>query len=280
MKIIKFLIFYISIIFFVSCEKHEILYNTDTVGSDIAEFQLHYFEPIVNTSANYIDSVFVNDVLYSSVNGSGQLATYNGVPGGDVGRFFAVKAGTSNLKLYRGGSIIYDNNVTLNPGKQNIFIHDLTKEPIVIDNLFSQYKSNIIISDVATWNTDSIATVRFYNFLYESDNTPYSGKLQYQFKNLTTGEYENLGKPVAFGEATDRVPVIVHKTYFNSSGYCRVYYRILTEDGTILKTMNKYGNFIDYSDWWTTYIGRAYNHILRGYRASTPLSSVSIWTSL
>ncbi|MCL1973640.1 MAG: hypothetical protein FWG54_02350, partial [Bacteroidetes bacterium] len=81
MKKITYLFALMSLMLFVSCTKHEILFETVPVG-DKAEFQLHYFEPITGVAANYIDSVFVNGTLYSSVLGSGQLIPYNGVPGG------------------------------------------------------------------------------------------------------------------------------------------------------------------------------------------------------
>ena len=81
-----------------SCDKHEILYDTEPAKS--AEFQLHYFEPITNTSTNYIDSVYVNDKLLSGIDGGGNLATYNGIPSGS-GRFFSVDAGDVNFKFFR-----------------------------------------------------------------------------------------------------------------------------------------------------------------------------------
>ena len=87
-----------------SCDKHELMFNTIPAGE--AEFQLHYFEPINNAAAYYIDSVFVNGVLYSSVNGSGQLLPYNGVPGGGIGKFFSINPGDVNLKFYRKGEVV------------------------------------------------------------------------------------------------------------------------------------------------------------------------------
>ena len=114
MKILKYLTYSLALILMVaSCEKHEILFPTTPVDKNDAMFQLHYFEPINNVAANYIDSVFVNDVIYSSVDGSGQLLPYNGVPGGSAARFFTVKSGEVNLKFYRKGNIVYNQNVSL-----------------------------------------------------------------------------------------------------------------------------------------------------------------------
>ena len=91
MKILKYLTYSLALMLLLaSCDKHEMKFVDNKVVTDMAEFQLHYFEPIANTAANYIDSVFVNGVLYSSVNGSGQLVPYNGVPGGGIGKFFTV----------------------------------------------------------------------------------------------------------------------------------------------------------------------------------------------
>lgn len=279
MKIIKYLTISFVLLIVISCSKHELIFNTEKLDNTYAEFQLHYFEPINNVASNYIDSVYVNNTLYSSVNGSGQLLPYNGVPGGATGRFFAVKSGKVNFKFYRKGVVVYDQDATLNAGKQNVFVHDLKAEPIVIDNQFP-YKNSITGATVETWNTDSIASVMFVNLLYEKSATPYKGKLQYQYQDVRTKEWINLGEPVAFGEATKRVNVKIVKTVFNSSGYCRINYRILDETGQLLKVWNSSGRLVDYGDYWNAYIGRVYMHIFRGNRIARPNSAVSQWTSL
>ena len=263
----------------VSCTKHEILYDTNPVTSKIAEFQLHYFEPITAVAANNIDSVFVNGILYSSVKGSGQLVTYNGVPGGATGRFFAIEAGTVNFKFFRGPNLVYDFNATLMPGKQNVFVYDLTKAPIVIDNGYP-YRPKNTGATVAGWDTDSIQTVRFYNFLYEDATTPYPGKIQYQYEEFWTKEWRNVGAAVAFGEATERIEIVVVKETYNSSGSRRVNYRMLDKDGNILQVRNSSGSMVNYSDYWTGYIGRAYIHIYGGVRTAAPIASVRQWTAL
>lgn len=280
MKILKYLTYSLALMLLLaSCDKHEMKFVDNEVVTDMAEFQLHYFEPIANTAANYIDSVFVNGVLYSSVNGSGQLVPYNGVPGGGIGKFFTVKPGDVNFKFYRKGNIVYDQNVNLTKGKQNVIVHDMDLAPIVIDNGYP-YQHTSGTPNVATWNTDSLETVKFVNLLYEDADTPYSGKLQYQWQNPRTKEWENLGNPVAFGEATERAPILIVKTTFNSSGSCRIDYRILTEDGEVLQVANSGGKMVNYSDYWTGYIGRSYMHFFRGIRTGSPTCAVSQWTSL
>lgn len=277
MKFFKYLTYSLALMLMVaSCDKHEILYNTDPAAE--AEFQLHYFEPIDNVAANYIDSVFVNGVLYSSVNGSGQLVPYNGVPGGTTGRFFSIEPGNAEFVFYRKGNIVYQQTTTLKAGKQNVIVHDLNKEPIVIDNGYP-YQHVSGTPTVATWDTDSLETVMFINLLYEEAGKPYEGKLQYQWQHPTTKEWNNLGEPVAFGEATERAMVKVIKTTHNSSGSCRIDYRILTEDGAVLQIC-KSNKFIDYSDYWTGYIGRSYMHFYSGIRTKNNYSQVKQWTSL
>ena len=277
MKFFKYLTYSLALMLMVaSCDKHEILYNTDPAAE--AEFQLHYFEPIDNVAANYIDSVFVNGVLYSSVNGSGQLVPYNGVPGGTTGRFFSIEPGNAEFVFYRKGNIVYQQTTTLKAGKQNVIVHDLNKEPIVIDNGYP-YQHVSGTPTVATWDTDSLETVMFINLLYEEAGKPYEGKLQYQWQHPTTKEWNNLGEPVAFGEATDRAMVKVIKTTHNSSGSCRIDYRILTEDGNVLQIC-KSNKFIGYSDYWTGYIGRSYMHFYCGIRTKNNYSQVKQWTSL
>ena len=264
-----------------SCEKHQLAYPTIPLDKNMAEFQLHYFEPITNTAAYYIDSVFVNDVLYSSVNGSGQLLPYNGVPGGTTGRFFSVQSGDVNFKFYRKGEVVYNQNVTLNPGKQNVFVHNLEKAPVVIDNHYPYWDRTSTEALPETFNTDSVASIMFVNLLYENATTPYTGKIQYEYEDARTKEWKPLGQPVAFGEATERVKVKVVKSAFNSSGYCRVNYRMTDESGNILQVSNSAGTkLINYSDYWNAYIGRSYMHIFGGVRTAKPVCAVKQWTSL
>ena len=277
-KILVSLFAITAILALASCEKHKNVPPMDPMPADWAEFQLHYFEPSASSATYNIDSVFVNDVLYTSKDAGGSLAYYNGVPGGATGRFFGVKAGSVNFKLMRGGDVVYDQNVTLVVGKQNVIIHDLNQALIVIDNQFPYWNKTAPASN-PNWNTDSVGKVMFINLLYETAGVPYRGKLQYQWKRRSGTEWANLGEPVAFGEATERTPVVIHKTVFNSSGYENVDYRILTESGDELQKWNG-SKYVTYSDYWTCYIGRVYMHFFRGYRAQTPACNVSQWTSL
>lgn len=279
MKVIKYLTYVLALSLMFSCDKHEILFNTTDVDDTMAEFQLHYFEPINNEASYYIDSVFVNDVLYSSVHGSGQLVPYNGVPGGAVGRFFAVKAGDVNFKFYRGGDVVYNQTVALKSGKQNVFVHNMSKAPVVLDNQYPYNDLSAATGRLETWETDSIAGIKFFNFLYEDGITPYSGKLQYQYTDARTKEWKNLGEPVGFGEATDRVKFIIVKDDKNSAGSCRFNYRILNDKGEVLECTNGSG-MVEFTYNFTPSIGRSYMHILGGTRTEYPIASMSVWTSL
>lgn len=287
MKKIYFILSLLTIVSLVSCEKHEILYDTHDLSDQSAEFQLHYFEPITNASANYIDSVFVNGVLYSSVNGSGQLATYNGVPGGATGRFFAVAPGSVKFTFWRGGKVIYDNVATLQKGKQNVYVTDLNESPIVIVNDYP-YASKIIRDPATaeTFNTDSIATGKIVNVLFEKPGVPCAQKIQCQWRNDekdANGDYiwHNMGNPIGFGEATPICGFIVHKTAFNSSGYQTLYWRFLKEDGSTFTYTNASGREVAFTDYWTTYIGRSYLYMLGGNRGqSTNRMTMYRWTAL
>ena len=287
MKKISFIISLLAVVSLVSCEKHEILYDTHDLADQSAEFQLHYFEPITNTAANYIDSVFVNGILYSSVNGSGQLATYNGVPGGATGRFFAVAPGSVKFTFWRGGSVIYDNVATLQKGKQNVYVYDLNEAPLVIQNDYP-YASKIIRdpATAATYNTDSIATGKIVNLIFESPGVPCQTKVQCQWRNDekdADGNYvwHDMGGPIGFGEATPLCGFIVHKTAFNSSGYQTLYWRFLKEDGSTFTYTNASNREVAFTDYWTTYIGRSYLYMLAGNRGrSTNRMTMARWTAL
>ena len=52
MKKLSFLISLLMVVSLVSCEKHELLYDTHDLADQSAEFQLHYFEPITSASSN------------------------------------------------------------------------------------------------------------------------------------------------------------------------------------------------------------------------------------
>ena len=280
MKILKYLTYSLAMVLMVaSCDKHELQYNTTPVTG--AEFQLHYFVPVLSTNTAYaVDSVLINDVQVSSVKGAGQFKPQGGLPAsGYAGRFFSTQAGVNNIKFYKGSNVIYDQNVTLTNGKQNVIVHDLNKAPIVIDNQYP-YKHVSGTPTVATWDTDSLETVMFINLLYEESGKPYEGKLQYMWEHPTTKEWKNLGEPVAFGESTERSIVTVIKTTHNSSGSCNINYRILDENGNDLKTVNSGGVETTYADYWTAYIGRSYMHFFRGVRTEKGSSAVTQWVSL
>ena len=303
MKKILFSILAVAAVFALTfCTKHKIEYDAEVYKGGDAEIQLHYMAPVANVAANYIDSTYINGVLYANVTGGGSLATYNGLPGGATGRFYRVPAGNVNITLMRGGVEVYNRNVTLAQGKQNVVVYDLNQDPIVLDNKYP-YWDYSAPAHISNYGTDSVCKVMFINFLYESvtynqDGTiqsavPYPGKLQYQ--GIRQGEeaagYFNVGEPVGFGEATDRVELIVHKSVFNSSGYQRIDYRILTESGDVFQKWNG-SRMANYTDYWNGYIGRVYMHFFRGNRtqsikgwtgsgsAPDTQCNVSQWTSL
>lgn len=275
MKAFKYLAMaLVAVIGLSACEKHELTHPYDDVNGRTALFQIFYFAPVVNSSANYIDSVYVNDVLYSSAAGSGQLATYNGIPGGGVGRFFSATPGDIRLRFMKGGANVYEKVVSIKTGKQGIFVYDFDENPYTID--LTSFGDRPTPSP-ADWDTDSVCFVRFINFLYEDANTPYPGKIQYQWmRHNEDMAWQNVGKPVGFGEATEFETITVHKDTYNSSGSQRVDYRILDESGNVLQVYNG-SRMVNYSDYWTGAIGRAYTHTFGGVRTASPTSSVRVW---
>ena len=295
-KIIFSILAIAAVVSLSSCTKHKMHFDLTELPDEISEFQLHYMEPINNVEANNITSVYVNGDLYSSTGGSGTLYPYNGIPsGGAGGRFFYANVGSNHFQLYRGEELVYDMNVTLKKGKQNVIIYDLTKEPIIIDNGFPYWQDryNGVAVSGATWNTDSVFKVQFVNLLFETPGVPYPGRLQYQYKrsgdvlDAITGEvigpepeeWYNMGEPVAFGETTGLQMLVMHKQTFNSSGTQRFDYRILTESGDELMKWNG-SKMVKYTDYWNAYIGRVYIHFFRGNRTVSPVCNVSQWASM
>ena len=280
MKIIKYLSLVLVVIMLASCKKNEVEYMTTPVGN-MAEFQLHYMVPVTAVSTNNITKVEINGQLYT--NTKAPLTTYNAIPSGGVGRFYTVAPGSVNIKLYQGadmGPLVYDKSVTLSEGKQNVFVHDFTKDPVVFNNGYP-YKS------ILTEKTDSSAWVKFYNFLYETAALGPTGlKLQYQYIDFRTQQMVNIGNPVAFGESTGWELITVVKDNLISQGSRLMSFKIKTVDanGNIIGDLQVMGTGGTYSvvTWTSTLtIARRYHHIMSGYRAvASPNSSVRLFTAL
>lgn len=284
MKNIKYLLFSaFAAVALVSCTKHSLSFAPEEDASDMAQFQITYVEPIAVNANNAIDSVYVNNKLVAGSTGAGQLAvngTYPYGPSSATGTFFTAPKGDVNIKFYRKGNLVYDRSVTLNSGKYELFVYKLDKDPIVLDNLYP-YKGNPDRATTETFNTDSIARIRFYNFAFKGDNnTPYPGKIQYQWchdksKGATgrggaDGNWQNIGDPVGFGEATIRQEIQVWKETFNSSGNEQLWFRGIDEEG----------NVIIANDYWTTYIGTSVKHIYRGIKGGSPSAGITLSGSL
>ncbi|MFC3200111.1 hypothetical protein ACFOET_20995 [Parapedobacter deserti] len=270
-----------------ACEKNVVEYPATPISDETtAQFQLHYMVPVTSGTVNNINKVELNGALLA--NETAPLATYNFIPSGAVGKFYATNPGTVNLKLYRGPAssltLAYDRDFDLPAGKYNVIVHDFDMPPVIV-------KNEVPYPTVVTEHTGTTAWVKFYNFLYETPGVPTPLRLQYQFQYITdneTGEkseWADLGNAVSFGEATGWEPVTVNKTVEISAGTARIDYRIrlIGEDGSdqgSLIVQNAAGNIVNYSDWWNAAIGRVYHHMLAGYRVATPTSSVRVATAL
>jgi hypothetical protein len=280
MKIIKYICLVLVVVLIASCKKNVIEYMATPVGSQ-AEFQLHFMNPVTSVSTNNITKVEINGQLYA--NSKAPLATYNAIPSGAVGRFFTVAPGSVNIKMYQGTNmdvLVYDKNVTMTVGKQNIFVHDFTKDPVLFNTGYP-FKGN------TTEKTDSTAWIKFYNFLYETAALgPTALKLQYQYVDYRTNQPVNIGKPVAFGESTGWEPVTVVKDNNISQGSRLMSFKIKTVDanGNIvgdLSIMGTGGTYAAYTATSTLGIARRYHHIMSGFRAfNAPNSAVRIFTAL
>ena len=279
MKIIKFLTLILTVTLMVSCEKHEIDFGGEYV-SDMAEFQLHYIAPVTAVPANNLTRVDINNQMFA--NNKAPLNTYNAIPSGGVGRFYAVQPGNVNIKLYKLGkvtvdSLVYEQNVTLAKGKQNIFIHDMAQPPVVFDNGYPYERREVVETDTTVW-------IKFYNFLYETAGVPTTLKLQYQYVSHRTSELVNIGEPVAFGQTTGWQQVLFIKEG-PLDNERRIDYRIkvIDDNGSVvgdLQIRNSSGTYVSYSDWWNGILGRRYHHIFAGMRAAAPASAVRVFTAL
>jgi hypothetical protein len=240
-----------------SCDKTDIDYDA-IPASDMALFQIGHYTPVTKAATNNIYKIELNGNLL--MNNAAPLLYYNTSPGGGVGRFFTAQPGKVNLKLYQGTSLnlVYDQDVTLIKGKQNVIVHDYNQPPLVLERNFDiPYPQD---PTKASFDTDTIGHIRFINLMYETDNQPTTLKLQYQYQYIlhplytiadekagkipdgkkvgdTTGDTKksvwfDLGSPVGFGESTGFQPVPAKKSSYitqgsTTSAVARVDYRII-----------------------------------------------------
>ncbi len=280
MKIIKYLSLIVAVALTVSCEKNEVTYDAEPT-SGMAEFQLHYYVPVTSAAANNITKVLINNNLYA--NTKAPLNTYNVIPSGTTGRFYAITPGTVNIKMYQGtdmATLVYDQNVTMAAGKQNVMVHSFTALPFVFDNGYP-YEGNL------TEKTDSACWIKFYNMLYENNaSTPTTLRLQYQYIDFRTNLPVNIGGPVAFGESTGWAMVKVVKDNEVSPGSRSMGLRckVVDPSGAIigdLTYMNSSGAYVSWTGTLTLAIARRYHHTFAGLRAATTATAgVRVFTAL
>ena len=279
MKYFKYLTLCLLAVLFVSCSDKDVTYQMTPVENK-AYVQIYYVAPMKAITANYMYYADLNGVEYGN-SGSTFLAINNFIPSGGVGLYYTVDAGDLNLVFKDQKKNVKYNGVAkgLQAGKHYlIFIHNLEAEPAVIEDLD-------IPMFPGTAESATHCSVRFCNFLYEGYDAngnlvPFTDKLQYALQNTETKEYEPIGKPVAFGEATEYFTPTIIKTVFNSSGYQRrdlTLFRIDANTGENLGQLmytNAKGTEVKFTDYWTWYIGRAYVQSLYGLRGdkSVPAS--------
>lgn len=260
-----------------SCNKKEVTYPWDEVGPDQAQVQIFYMAPITSVAANYIYELTLNGKVYEN-NGAALISAYQGTPGGQVGIYYAVKAGTVSIEMKAGANKtpVYSNTFTVQGGKRyQVVVADVTKAPYVIEAGE--------IPTITTTETAEYCAVRFFNFMFE-DGKPTTDRLQLRLQNTTTKEYENVGDPVEFGEAGDWFTPSVIKTTINSSGSQRrdLDFIVIDQDGKVkgnLETTKSSGAVSKFTDYWTLAIGRGYHWYIYGDRTSktTPVA-IRQWT--
>jgi hypothetical protein len=270
MKFIKYLLIVFPLAALIaSCDDHELGYaDSDVVGVNDALFQISYFAPKAANASNGLDSIYVNGKKFGGVGGCGQLLPNGCLPYSGTGmNFWSAPSGPVHLTIYKADEVVYDRDIVLEKGRQRVYLYNLDSDPIIITDPYPYVRHEAgDTPTVETFDTDTVMLLRMINFFWEDADTPYAGKLQYQWSNnsgtsYTAGDWHNLGEPVGFGEATDYCPVIIHKTTYNSAGNQTIRYRCVDAEGnTVTRT----------TDYWSGYIGRVVNHVLRGCKTGAP----------
>jgi len=273
MKILKYYLINFAVILLVtaSCQKHDIQIKGQITfdPKTQAAFIVHHIVPLADDVGNYIRKIELNgNVIYRT-----NIVTFNAAPSGAAGRYFTAPKGTSNLKLYRGtGSapdinytLAFEKDIDLEAGQHyNVFVHNFDADPVIVNNGYPYVKDPVY--------NDSCTYVKFCNFMYDSIGRPTNLKLQYKYQNhYNTAEWLNVGDAVSFGETTGWVTIPMKRPAGVVNGATRVDYRIYVVDAAgqeigRLRQMGSGGSYIDYSDYWTGYIGRRAHHIYCGYR--------------
>lgn len=252
-------------VLFASCDKKDIEFPMEDVSNQ-AQIQVAYMCPKKAETANYIYTVVINGVEYCN-NGSSFLATYNYVPSGAVGLFYTVNPGDVNIRfLNKNGEEVYNTNINVASGsKQMVVVYDFAQAPAIVP-----FKEPLKFPGVA--DTGNKCSVRLYNFLFESEGVPMTDKIQLGLQNTETKEYAPVGEPIAFGQATEFIPVDIDKekgSGFNTSGYQRrdiCIYRIGAdgENKGVIQYTKSTGATAGFTDYWNWYIGRGYLEFMRG----------------
>ncbi len=269
MKFLKYISICLLAVIAASCSKEDIKYPIEDVDPSQAQIQVAYMCPKASIAANYIYTVVINGQKYSN-NGSSFLVTYNYVPSGGVGLFYVVKAGEVSIQfLDKDNKEVYNQKVTVAEGsRQMVVVYDFAKAPAVVPT-----KDPLKFPGVSA--TGDKCSVRLYNFLFESEGVPMTDKIQLGIQNAETNDYEPVGTPIAFGEATDFIPVDIDKegpggSGFNTSGNQKRYLSLYRIDGQTgenkgqIQYTNSNGSVVPYTGSKTWYIGRGYLEFMRG----------------
>ncbi len=198
---------------------------------------------------------------------------------------------------------INGNSVSLEPGKQyRLVIYDMEKGllvceqgtiPTIKDQLVNWESGRDDTTEPFTEPVGEGANHRFYNFVWETSTQPATFKLQAYFKNQLTegdnaGEFDiPCGKPFGFGEDSGWATIPMKKSIYNSSGYARMDFKLKKigangEDlGWFQYKSTATASPKDYTDYWTTYIGRAYIYFMHGIVEHEGIAAVgnARWTA-
>jgi hypothetical protein len=255
MKKLKYLsIILVTAFVVMSCEKHEIVFDSRP-ASDVALVQFHNEIPVPSGTAYNFLKVELNGIDVTNENRV-TLSSYNSIPT-QLGRYYATSTGTATVKLYQGTAknLVYEQSVNLKAGKQGVIIYDYNQPPLTIE------EPDNYVPDRASFDTDTIEYVRFFNLMREDATTASNLKLQYQYEytvhplytledeakkaipagkkvgdatgDATKSGWLNLGAPVAFGEDTGWQIVPVKKVTYVSQGTARIDYRIKVVEGGV-----------------------------------------------
>ena len=254
---------------FNACQTNEITFPMSELDTEAySEVRLINAIPVSGAS----DTLLLNGKNYSSV--STVLGSYYPA---STPKYFAVPIGAATISLRflaktttpTVAAFNYAGNMTLVKGKWSAYIHDSTKDPIMLQDADA-------VPATDAWN-DTVCFIKFANFFYKADGVTPFGKVTLKAKrNVTGAAWETVATDIEFGTQTANYYLYKLKNVLNAKPWsgieANITFAIFDSAGTQYQqfTSATTSTKAAYSSTsWSLGKGRAYVIYLNGKEGTT-----------